>query len=281
MARTVEVIHNEMLANIAANEKLAALNSPSKTAIFRLFAYVIAISIWTVETLFDTHSNELTDKLANQKSGTLPWYRTMALAFLYGFDLVTDRDYFDTTGATPEQIEAASIVKYAAVDEATLSSRVIIKIAGETDGVLAPITDPQKEAFEAYIKEIRVAGTAITVINYLPDRLSLVIQIKRDPLVLDDSGMSILNATYPVNEAISSYMKELPFNGELRLSALVDKLQVVPGVLDATVLDAQSAWINPETNGYGDPVQITISTIPVSGYFEVVTFDNIAYVVQN
>ncbi|MNG06994.1 hypothetical protein D3C84_902770 [compost metagenome] len=91
--------------------------------------------------------------------------------------------------------------------------------------------------------------------------------------------MSIQDANYPVNEAIQQFMKELPFDGDLRLSALVDKLQKVPGVLDATIVSAASAWINPGIDGYDIPQPIYISKVAESGYFEVVTFDNIDYVV--
>ncbi len=272
-----------------ANETLASLYGFEVGAVFadefslvsleNILFEIITFALYVHELLFDQHTAEVTEMLANQKAGTLPWYRTMALSFLYGFDLVADHDYFDTTGATTEQIEAAKIVKYSAVNEAAESSRVIIKIAGENNGVLAPITEPQQEAFEAYINEVRFAGVQCTVINYLPDLLYLTIQIKRDALVLNANGVSILDGTTPVNDALLEFMKELPFNGELRLSALVDKLQLVPGVLDATVLNAQSSWIDAESGGYGDAVALDIATIPVSGYFEIITFDNITYVV--
>ncbi|MDA6068633.1 nucleotidyltransferase [Flavobacterium sp. AC] len=279
MARQIEVIQKEMLDKIASDENLKGLNSTSKTAIFRLLVYVVSFSIWALEALFDLHNKEVDEKLANQKSGTLPWYRTMALKYQDGFDLVKDRDYFDNSMAKPEEIEISKIIKYAAVGESENDSRVIIKIAGETSGKLSPIRPEQKETFEAYIKEIKWAGVSTTVVNYRPDKLYLNIQIKRDVLVLDKNGMSIRNANYPVIEAISEYMKELPFDGDLRLSALVDKLQKVAGVLDATIISAQSAWINPLINDYDLPQPFSISKIPVSGYFDVVTFENIEYVV--
>ncbi|MFV8364825.1 nucleotidyltransferase [Flavobacterium sp. XS1P27] len=279
MARSIQEIQNEIFANITANENLSSLNSTSKVAVFRLFVFVVSFSIWLLETLFDTHDAEITAKLANQKSGRLSWYKTMALQFQYGFDLETDKDYFVNGDATQEEIEASKIIKYAAVNESATEKRVIIKIAGEVAGLLSPIISEQKEAFEAYIKEIKWAGTDTTVINYLPDRLFLNIQIKRDALVLNGSGMSIKNANYPVNEAIQEFMKELPFDGDLRLSALVDKMQRVPGVIDATLLSAESSWIRPELNGYGTPQPIYISKVAESGYYEVVTFDNISYVV--
>lgn len=251
----------------------------SNVSIENLLFEFIAYAIFILELIFDNHKKEIDTKLSNQKAGTLSWYRTMALRFQYGFNLVPDRDYFDNTGATVAQIEASKVVKYSAVEEAQESSRVIIKIAGETGENLSPLPEEQKEAFDAYCKEFAFAGVAFTVINYLPDRLFLHLQIKRDALILNDSGMSILNGNYPVIETIKQYMKELPFNGEFRHNNLIARLRNVEGVLDASILSAQSAWINPETNGYGALQPIFISSIPVSGYYEVIDFNNIFYVV--
>ena len=282
MARTLTQIHNAMLQDIASNAVLAsALTSNSLYAIFRLFTFVIASAIFIHEGFFDQHSQEINAMIYNQKSGRVSWYKTMALNFQYGFDLVQDKDYFDNGNATQEEIEASKIIKYSAVNESDNESRVIIKIAGETDGSLSHFTDlNQVEAIEAYFKEIKWPGK-ITIINYKADKLYLNIQIKRDALVLNNQGMSILDGNYPVVEALKEFMKELDFNGELKLSAMVDKMQGIPGVLDATVLSAQSAWIDPllEGDGYGVPQPINISKVAESGYFEIVTFDTISYVV--
>lgn len=279
MARSIEIIQNEMLQNIASNGNLTDLNSTSKVAIFRLITYVVAFAIWTLEILFDTHTAENNRLLLNQKSGRLPWYRTMALQFQYGFNLVADHDYYDNNGIDEEIVNASKIVKYAAVYETDDLSRVIVKIAGESGEILSPLSEPEKNAFTAYIRDIRWAGVNVDVINYLPDRLLINIQIKRNPLVLDNSGVSILNGNNPVVEALKEFMKELPFDGELKLSAMVDKLQNITGVSDATILSAQSSWIDAELGNYGTPQPIFISTIPVSGYFEIVNFDSINYVV--
>lgn len=285
MARKTQEIKDEITTAFMGNEAIRVAYGYSVGAVFEetfskaslenILFEIFAISIWTLEKLFDTHKKEIDTLIFEQKNGTLPWYRTMALAFQYGFDLLPDSDKFNNEAATEEQIESSKIIKYAAVLESPQDSRVIIKIAGETNGVLAPITPAQNEAFESYINEVRYAGVKTTIINYLPDRLFLNILIKRDALVLDNKGMSILNANYPVNEAIAEFMKELPFDGELRLSALTDKLQAVEGVLDATILSADSAWVND----YDNPQPIFISKIPTSGYFEIVNFDNIKYVV--
>ena len=283
MARTVTQIQNKMLTDIASNEVLSfVLSSDSMYAIFRLFVFILATAIAIHEGFFDKHLAEINDKLANQKAGTVSWYRTMALRFQYGFDLVQDKDYFDNGNATLEQIEASKIIKYAAVNEAEDSSRVILKIAGEVNGVLTDFDDPaQVEAIESYISEIRVAGVEITIINYKADKLFLNLRIKRDPLLISETGMKkgADGGGYPVNEALKQFMKELKFNGELQLSTLIDKIQLVPGVLDATLLSAESSWIDANIGGYGAPQPIFISKVAESGYFEIVNFDNITYVV--
>jgi hypothetical protein len=277
MARTIEQIQQVIFDNIAANPNLSGLTSISKVAIWRLMVYAVAFCTWTLETLFDTHSDEINLNIAEQKKGVLTWYKTMALQFQYGFALVPGYDYFDNGTTSADEIEASKIVKYAAVTEP--EGQVLVKIATETDGKLSPIPNEVLESFIAYMKRIRWAGVDVVVINYLPDLLYLILQIKRDPLVIDANGMSILNANYPVNEALQDFMKELPFDGELRLSALVDKLQKVPGVIDATLLSAESSWIDAQTAGYGIPQPIYIAKIPISGYFEIANFENIEYVV--
>lgn len=277
MARTIEQIQKTIFDNIAANPNLSGLTSISKVAIWRLMVYVVAVCTWSLETLFDTHNDEVSVKIAEQKKGVLTWYKTMALQFQYGFPLVPGFDYFDNGIASADEIEASKIVKYAAVTEP--DGQVLVKIATETNGKLSPIPNEILESFIEYMKRIRWAGVDVVVINYLPDLLYLILQIKRDPLVIDANGMSILNANYPINDALQAFMKELPFDGDLRLSALVDKLQKVPGVIDATLLSAESSWIDAQTAGYGTPQPIYIAKIPISGYFEIENFDNIEYVV--
>lgn len=240
---------------------------------------ILAYSIFLMELLFVQHEKEVHENLENQKSGRLQWYRTMALNFQYGFDLLSEQDYFNNTGASLDVIENSKIIKYAAVNEGSEKGVVVVKIAGETNKVLAPITEDQKQSVVAYFEEIKWAGTYVNVINFLPDRLYLNLQIYRDALVLDAQGNSMKNGGKPVETAISEFMKELPFNGELVLQSLVDKLQLVEGVKIAHILQVQSSWIDTDLDDYGTPTQIMVKRIPVSGYYEIVNFDTITYVV--
>ncbi|SZD72746.1 Uncharacterised protein [Candidatus Ornithobacterium hominis] len=274
MARTIEEIQAEMHQIKQGEPALADLNSTSRTAIWRLWIYIVAFCAWTLEKLFDKHREELLTELYQQSPHTARWYRNKALAFLYGFDLKTDYDEFNTKNATTQEIEKAKLVKYSAVVESEDQSRLIIKIAGENQtGELAPIAQEVKSSFDYYMSEIRDAGVKLTIINYLPDLLKLNLTIKRDPLVLNENGVNILNAKEPVKDAIQAFMKELPFNGELSIQKLEEKILAVPGVLDLVSNNAQTAWIDAERNTYGNYENIYMSKIPVSGYFAV-NFDN-------
>lgn len=273
MARTINQISDTIVNRIQSEPLLVGLNSTSKVAVWRLFVYCVAFGIWVLETLFDTHKEEIDTAIANQKKGSPLWYRNMALAFQYGFDLITDTDQFDNSNYTAEQIEESKIIKYAAYAESEVESRLIIKVATEnTAGVLYPINDIQKTAFDFYFDEINYAGVKYTIINYAPDRLKLNLTIKVDPKVIDMTGTKILKSaidvgTKPVEEALKEFMKELPFDGKLVLNALVDKLQKIQGVINPVLDSASTSWIDVSAGGYGSLQDVYDEVLPVSGYF--------------
>ncbi|CAD0004460.1 hypothetical protein [Flavobacterium chungangense] len=280
MARNIEVIQKQMLDAVSADQNLAELNSTSKFAIYRLFIFIVSYAHVLLEKLFDTHKKEVEDIIEQKYPHRPSWYRSKALAFQYGFDLITDTDKYDNTGFSEDIIEESKIVKYSAVTKN--GGQLLIKIASENEGVLQPLDELQKEAFDFYIDEITDAGVNYIVVNNEPDILLLTLQIFRDPLVLDQYGMRILpdgGGTYPVEDAILEYMKELPFNGELVLFDLETKLKAVEGVRIPNIVNAESQIIDINTGEYKDPEPITVRTIPASGYFTVPDFKGVSYVV--
>lgn len=284
MARTITEIQEEIILNIQGDERLSGLTSTSKVSIWRLFSYIVAVAIWTLEKVFDLHAKEVDNRILELKPHTARWYRSKALAFQYGFNLLPDSDQFDSEGFTEEQVEDSQIIKYAAVTESDDESRLVIKIATEsstgsdTGSQLSPISAAESDAFTAYIQKIKDAGVRTTIINFLPDRLYLDMDIYYDPLVLDQEGNNILTGGKTVEAAIQEYMKLLPFNGELVIAHLVDHLQAVAGVNIPHVNLIQTSWIDGALGDYGEIEPISVKKIPVSGYFEVVDFEGINYV---
>ena len=277
MARSIQDIQQLIYAQKAQEPALENLNSTSKVAMWRLWVYIISVAIWSLEKLFDLHRTDIDKRLTELKPHTARWYRSKALAFQYGSGLSFDSDKYNNQWLTEEQIEASKIIKYSAVVESKNEGRLIVKIAGEQGDTLQPITDAQRQSFEAYLQEIKDAGVRLSVVNYQPDILHLQMKIIYDPLVLDSNGQSITKATKPVEETIISYLKRLPFNGELVLAHLIDALQQAEGVKIPHLVLAQSKNIT-SGGGYGAFETIEISKIPTAGYFTIDNFNDITYV---
>jgi hypothetical protein len=279
MARPITVIQQQIFDSITSDDRLTSLNSTSRVAIYRLIIFIISYSIWLFETILDQHKTEIDTAIYEQKSATKNWYKNMSLSFQYGFDLLVDSDKFDNTGYTIDQIEASKIIKYCSVKESLESNRLTIKVAGESGTVLEPLSGSEKESFEQYLSEIKYAGVKITVINNPADKLVLYMQIYRDALIIDENGISKLDGGRPVETAINAYMKALPFDGELVINDLIEKLRAVPGVNNAHIVNATSTYFDSVDGTYTNHAPINVKTIPISGYFQIDNYDTVSYVV--
>jgi hypothetical protein len=281
MARTISLIQKDIFDRIANDPNLVALNSTSKTAIYRLMIFVVSYAIWLLENIFDAHKAQIDDAIYNQKSGTPRWYRSMALAFQYGFGftLIADEDRYNNTGATDQDIEDSKIIKYCSVKESIESSRLIVKVAGENGTQLRPLTTLELDSFEAYMQEIKYAGVKLLIVNNPADKLQLIMKVYRDPLIIDIAGNNIRTRGRTVEVAVRNYIKNLPFDGELVINDMIDYLRDVEGVSNVHVQAANASFKDLVANAYTPFVAIDVRTIPVAGYFEITDFNGVSYVV--
>lgn len=259
MARSIETINSEILASKEASARLTNLNSGSSTAIWRLWAWVIAAAIFTVESMFDLFKVELATLLQSLKPGTLMWYQQMCKEFQYGDSLswISDRYIYPVPDA------AKKIIAQCSVSEG--NSGLIIKIAKDTGGELVALSTPEEEAFAAYLKRMKYAGTKVSLVNASANKLFIQATVIYDPLLLHSGGTLITEGTRPVDEAITAFLRTLPFSGILRRSAIMDAIQAAKGVIDVQITLLQHKY---GSNGYED---IVISHIPESGYYKIDT----------
>lgn len=278
MARTTTIIKNEITASFMADSTIqsaygfaagAVFESEfSKVSLENILFDVFAFSIFLFEKLFDNHKTQIDTAILEQKSGGSRWYRNMALAFQYGFDLIYASDQFENTGYTTEQIEASKIIKYCSVKESLESNKLTIKVAGDDGDFLVPLTAPQLESFSKYMQEIKYACVGLNILNSPADRLILTMDVYRDVLVIDENGTSIKNGGKPIEAAIKAYMKTLPFDGELVLNDLIANLRTVDGVNNVNIVTATASHYDAVI-GFSDFAVINVRTVPRSGYFEV------------
>lgn len=287
MKKTFDEILTEILTAKSAEPALATLTSTSKTAIWRKIMEVVAWAIYIFQSAVELHLKEINELIANQKTFNLRRYRSEALRFQYGFDLVVESDQFrpdyqeggSWIMATPEKIEQSKVVKYAACSRVFSNDgkvRIIMKIAPEN--LDETFSNDVMTAFGNYIEEVQPAGDRVTIVNYLPDLLDFWFRIKYDPQVLTSTGMHIITAKFPVKEAIERFLKnDMPFNGELSIQRLEDAIRNVEGVLDLQTKWVETCWIDPALNDYGLFQPVNMSVIPVSGRFKVHNFNNLTF----
>lgn len=287
MFKTIIEIQNYILDLKSKNTVLSDVNTTSKTGIWRQFLEVVSTAYWAFVNVRDLHDKETDVLIQEQKVPNLRWYRNKALSFQYGFDVETDSDVFKKTiqvdgvdiEATEEQIDASKVIKYCAVDRKVIANRasLIIKIAGEENGEIEQTSDEVKEALKKWfeVDGAAAAGDVITYINYKGDILSFSVDVYINPLVLMSDGRHKINLNYPVEDAIKTYLKNLPFNGEFDVQKFEAAILATEGVLKLKTNKVESKWIvaqGGDADGYGLFQPISVYKIPESGYFKVLDF---------
>ena len=222
MARTIAQIKTQITTQIAAESALAGLNSPSQTAIWNLWAYVIATAIFIQESLWDLFSTQLDQTISNAPAWTDKWVQTESFKFQY--DAVTPQiiqlnnfvPSYPTVDTTKQIISRCSVV--------TKSNRIVtVKVASAEPPIA--LTTPQLTSFQGYLDVISPAGVQYSTISYNPDQLLVGAQV-----FYDGQYASTISAN--VIAGINTYMANIEFDGFIRISALEDAIQAVPGVTD-------------------------------------------------
>ena len=255
MAREIKDIKEEMTNQFLQNETIQSIYGVndsstfdeqfSKVSIESILFTIIATSIWTLEKLFDLHKKEVTDYIAQMKPHSLRWYANKAKAFQLGDDLAEDEDFYDNTGKTEEEIAGSRIIAHSAVVEQDRYLRVkVAKIVGDDLGPLSNGTptpeDDELAAFSEYMQKIKDAGVKLIIDSNPADLMLLQLDIYYNPLILNSAGQRLDGkGDTPVQDAVKSYLRNLPFNGVLIKAHLVDVLQEVVGVIVPVVKSMQ------------------------------------------
>jgi len=266
MARTVTEIKASMTTQFMASTTLSERygftvgasfdDTFSKVSIESIKYYIIAVAHFTLESIFDALKVYVNTVLASLKPHTERWYRDKVLGFMLDMTLVQDEDYYDTSAMSDSEIVAAKVVKYAAAKEATDSSFLTIKIAGETGGVRSKLSDEVAIQVAAYIQEFKDIGVKINLVNQDADIFNCELDIYYDPILLPDTVKNSVSA------ALTSYIQNLTFNGEYTNQSLVDALQKLDGVRIAELKWAKSRDVNSTIFDL-----INAKKTPISGYF--------------
>ena len=240
MARLIKVIQAEILTAVASNAVLSGLTSTSKTAIYRLWSYIVASSIWALEVLFDAHKTELSAIVAAQKPHSLRWYVAKTKAFQYGSALPEGSDVYDNSTLSDGDVLYQQIIEAAAAVES--NGRILIKAATLDGAALGKLNTPQYNALKGYLTEIKDAGVKFDLISQDGDRFRMTVDIFYNPQVLapDGSRLDGTNDT-PVKTVIAAFLHDISFNALFVKSKMTDALQLIDGVVVPEIRSVQAA----------------------------------------
>jgi hypothetical protein len=230
MARTIQEIQTEILATKATQPELAILSSNSQVSIWRLWVYVVAASIWTVEKIFDRLRLDIDAINAANVIGSEAWYVERAYEFQYGDIpvIVEGRLVYDTINLDNRIIKRASIVRLG-----NENANAIVKVATIDDQTneLRALTQIEITAFNGYIRSLMFAGSFIGTRSLPADFLRLYAKV-------------YYNAIYPLPElqirvanAVNEYIANVPYDGKFFLIKLIDAIQNVEGVSDVELIN--------------------------------------------
>lgn len=255
MAREIREIYDEMISeketmaeltalqpNISSYQTLLAdLTTQSKVAVWRLIFFVVAVSIWTVEKLFDEHTTAVEKRISELVPGTLFWYKSVALKFQIGH--VLEWDAQKMVYEYPFTDADTQIVKLCAVSES--GGYLAMKLAKlDVDGNPEKLSSGELLAFKTdYMERMKYAGVFINYISVDPDKLRLKLKVFYNPSVLAPDGSLLVDSSkFPVNDTVNDYLKLLPFNGVFNVTDLIDKLQKVNGVINPLFISASAQY---------------------------------------
>lgn len=253
MARTPEQIQQQILDEKAAKPELAALNSVSNTAIWRLWVFITAQIIYYFEVLQDEFKSDVQAIIDSNQYGTLQWWYNSVKAY-QDADLLI---FADNVFKYPVVDTDKQIIKYCSVTDN--AGKVQIKVAKQVADEPVVLTSDELDGVVDYVNEIRPAGTRITVSSLAADLLKLNLK------VYYNANMTLAIVKQNVEAAITNYLTNIQFDGIFYANRLIDAIQSVPGVINDQVVIVELA-----AKGSGDPyVTFTSSYLAKSGYFKI------------
>jgi hypothetical protein len=231
MARQISEIQQQMLDNIAADTTLGTLlTSTSKRAIYRLFTYIVAVAINTLEQLIDIFTASVEEIASKAAPATSAWLQNQILKFQYSATTPQVIQLIDFAPAYPIVDETLRIISRCSVST-NLSSSVLIKVA--TGATPAALSAPQLSALQSYVSQIGIAGVNYSVTSDVSDKL----YVQANVYYLGQYS-AVISAN--VVAAIEAYLSAIPFNGQVKITDIEDAITGVEGVTDVVLVNVRA-----------------------------------------
>jgi len=231
MARQINEIQTQILDNLAANSVLGPLlTSTSKRALYRNFAYIIAVAINTLEQLIDIFTANVEQIAATAAPATPAWIQDKIFKFQYSATTPQVVQLINFAPAYPVVDETLRIVTRCSVTT-NLSNSVIIKVAKGTTP--EPLTVDELAALQDYVNTIGIAGVVYSATSDDSDKLYVSANV-----YYKGQYSAVIQAN--VIAAVGSFLSSIPFNGQMKVTDLESSIRNVEGVNDVVLIDTRA-----------------------------------------
>ena len=279
MSRTISQIYSEAIYvrnNYLQITELDSGRTNHKMSVLNLITYVMAVLIFSYETILDVFEVNIAKLIASRINGTPAWYVTMAYKFQFnsatggndnfGFNEDTFMLEYETVDISHRIVAKSAYQEYA-------SDAIILKVcknntdaAGITNGMLyMPFTDNEMNAFKQYIQSIKFVGAKVYCVS-LPGDL-ITIKSNGAAIYYNDTYATESSILEQIRESLVEYSKSLEFNSYVYYQSFIDAIQAVPNVVNIDAgITIEACSYNSLNGQYDGPESITGQYRPLSGY---------------
>lgn len=210
----------------------------SRVSIESIIFFVVASAIYVVEAIFDRYREDIDAKIVGAVLASLPWYHKIALEYQHGDDLSWNETTWSYGYSSIS--ESKKLVRYAACRDMGGGVRILVSGADES-GRPVRLSDDVLTAFKHYLNRRKPAGVIVDVYSLDPDILELSLSVQYNPLVVNPDGSLISDpSVFPVEHAVTGYLKGIVYGGTFNKTKLVDSLQAAEGVIDVVLMEAKA-----------------------------------------
>jgi len=231
MARSVDEIQQEIIANITSTPELAPLTAnTSRRSIWRLWTFIVASSIALLEQLIDVFKTNTEATIAAAAPETPNWLQAQMFKFQYSATTPQVIQLIDLVPQYPTIDTALNIVTRCSV-KTTINNQVIIKLA--KDEPPTPLISGELAAAQSYVNVIGVAGVNYICVSQDSDKLFIEADV-----YYNGAFSSVISGN--IIDAITTFLSTLPFDGALKVNDLELIMRGVIGVNDVVLKNVKA-----------------------------------------
>lgn len=231
MSRTINDIYKEAVEERNKRLELKEFKSDSKLSVLNGITWAFAAVIQSFETLLDVFAIDISNAMNNRINGTPAYYANALLQYQKGDTLVVREDGlafgYAAVDKTKQIITQVSYVE-STQDEA-LDSTLILKVATGEQGKLAMIPKEELLMINAYINQIKFAGTRINVISREGDVLIPKVTAYYDGAVTEAEVFD------NIEEKLNEYIMNAAFDSSVYTSKIMEVIKSAEHVTDVYI----------------------------------------------